>query len=76
MYLIIHVTGDNFYRRKCWKTKKNGFHQKEKFWLKGAASSKRKWQLLNEKVSSTGNDFQEKKLSLKAMASTTGNSLH
>ena len=32
---------------------------------------------MNEKVSTMGNDFQEKqKLSLKEMASTTGNGFH
>ena len=46
----------------------------KKFQLKGAASSKKKWHLLNEKVSATGNDFQEKqKLSLRGMASTKRN---
>ena len=75
--LIIHVTGDNFYWWKCWNTKKNGLQKNEKFQLKGAASSKTKWLLLNKKLSTTGNDFQKKqKLSLKGMASTIGNGLH
>ena len=49
----------------------------EKFWLKGEASSKKKWHLLNEKVSTTDNDFQKnQKLSLKGMASITENGFH
>ena len=77
LYLIIHVTGDNFCWRKCWNIKKNGFHKNEKFRLKGAASTKRKWLLLKGMVSTKGNDFHEKqRLSLKGMASTTGNGFH
>ena len=71
-----HAAGDNFCRQKCWNTKKNGFHSKEKFRLKGGASTKKKWLLVIGVVSNMGNDFHEKqKLSLKGTTSTTGNGL-
>ena len=60
-----------------WNIKKTGFHKKEKFWLKGAVSMKKKWLLLKGMVLTKGNGFHEtQRLSLKGMASTKRNDFH